>query len=293
MHMVASNPAHSEARARSSFATFATLTRRRLFPLLALALATACGPKAEQATTAPAKTAAPSTPVTVLAAASLTDALTAIGDAYKRETGHDVKFSFASSSTLAKQVEAGAPADVFVSANEKLMGELAGMNLIKPETRVSPIGNDLVIIAPKDSPLTTVTPDASLDLAAILGPDGRIAVGDPEHVPAGQYAKQALTKLGLWEKAEPKLAPAADVRAALALVERGETPIGIVYGTDAAISQGVKVVGRFAEETHDPVSYPFAVLVNAPSPDAQSFLTYATGEKGLAVFDRFGFSRKK
>jgi molybdate transport system substrate-binding protein len=252
----------------------------RLILALALLL-TACAPATEERE-----------PVTVLAAASLTDALEAVGDAYFEETGATVRFSFASSSTLARQIEAGAPAAIFVSANEEWMDYLAERGLIEADTRVAPIGNSLVLIAPADSPLTEVTIDASLDLAGLLGANGRLAVGDPAHVPAGQYAQAALEALGLWDAAEPRLAPALDVRGALALVERGEAPLGVVYATDANVAAGVRVVGVFPAETHAPVTYPFAILAGARTPDAERFFAYATGERGLAVFERYGFSRR-
>jgi molybdate transport system substrate-binding protein len=228
----------------------------------------------------------------VLAAASLTDAMEAVGAEYFATTGERVRFSFASSSTLARQVEAGAPAAIFVSANGEWMDYLALRGLIEAETRAAPIGNSLVLVAPADSPLTEVNVDSSLDLAALLGPDGRLAVGDPAHVPAGQYAEAALKALGLWDAAEPRLAPALDVRAALALVERGETPMGVVYATDAGASAGVKVVGVFPAASHPPVTYPFAILAGARTPAAERFLAYATGEPGLAVFERYGFARR-
>jgi molybdate transport system substrate-binding protein len=255
-------------------------SRRALAPV-ALALAvSACGPREKE----PA--------ATVLAAASLTDALEAIGTAYREEAGEDIRFSFASSSTLARQIEAGAPADIFISANEEWMDYLDERSLVRADTRAEPIGNVLVLVAPADSPMTDVAVDSSLDLAALLGPDGRIAVGDPAHVPAGAYAEDALRSLGLWEAAESRLAPALDVRGALALVEQGEAPLGIVYATDAAVSDGVKVVGVFPEASHAPITYPFALLASSQSEEAERFFAYATGAPGLAVFERYGFIRR-
>jgi molybdate transport system substrate-binding protein len=231
-------------------------------------------------------------PVTVLAAASLTDALIAVGDAYRAETGEAVRFSFASSSTLARQIEAGAPAAIFVSANEEWMDYLAERGLIEAETRVSPIGNALVLVAPAYSPMTEVAISSQLDLAGLLGEDGRLAVGDPAHVPAGQYAEAALRALALWDAVEPRLAPALDVRGAMALVERGEAPLGIVYATDAAVSSGVKVVGVFPPGSHPPIRYPFAILEGVRTPEAERFFAYMTGEEGLAIFERYGFVRR-
>jgi molybdate transport system substrate-binding protein len=256
--------------------------KRLCAALLALVLS-ACGPADRQAA---------GEPMTVLAAASLTDALSDIGEDFTEETGIEVRFSFASSSTLARQIEAGAPAAIFASANDEWMDYLEERGLIEADTRVSLIGNALVLVAPESSPLTEVAIGPDLDLAALLGPDGRIAVGDPAHVPAGQYARQAFEALGLWDEAEPRLAAALDVRAALVLVERGETPLGVVYATDAAISEGVKVVGTFPEASHAPITYPFAILAGRRTPDAEEFLGYATGAEGLAVFARYGFVRR-
>ncbi|MDF1586760.1 molybdate ABC transporter substrate-binding protein [Marinimicrococcus flavescens] len=229
-------------------------------------------------------------PVTVFAAASLTDAMEEIGRLYGEQTGHAVRFSFASSSTLARQIEAGAPARLFASASEQWMDYLAERGLIEKASRTSPIGNSLVLIAPADSPLAPQRIDGALDLAALLGPDERLAVGDPDHVPAGIYARKALEALGLWEEAEPRLARADNVRAALALVEQGETPLGIVYGTDAAATDRVRIVGTFPVGSHPPVSYPFALVAGAATEESEALLGYMTGEQGLAVFRRFGFT---
>jgi molybdate transport system substrate-binding protein len=228
--------------------------------------------------------------VTMLAAASLTNALEEIGQQYQAETGKTVVFSFAASSALAKQIEAGSPAQIFASADEKWMDYLAERNLIEADTRISPIGNTLVIVVPSDSPVTALTVDTSLDLGALLGTDGRLSVGDPDHVPAGSYAKEALESLGLWAEAESRLARAEDVRAALVLVERGEAPAGIVYATDAAVSDKVRVVGTFPAGSHKPISYPFAIVAGQNSEDVVAFLGYVTGATGLATFRKYGFS---
>ena len=227
---------------------------------------------------------------TMLAAASLTNALEELGAQYQAETGKTVVFSFASSSALAKQIEAGSPAQIFASADEKWMDYLAERQLIEDDTRVSPIGNSLVLIVPADSPVTEVTIDSSFDLAALLGTDGRLSVGDPDHVPAGGYAKEALELLGLWATAEPRLARAEDVRAALVLVERGEAPAGIVYATDAAVSDQVRVVGTFPADSHKPITYPFAIVAGQNSEDAVTFFGYVTGPTGLATFEKYGFT---
>jgi molybdate transport system substrate-binding protein len=228
--------------------------------------------------------------LTVLAAASLTNALEEIGAQYESETGKAVRFSFAASSALAKQIEAGAPAQIFASADQKWMDYLAERNLIAAETRLSPIGNSLVLIVPVDSAAGAVTVDRSIDLGALLGAAGRLSVGDPDHVPAGIYARQALESLGLWAAAEPRLARAHDVRAALVLVERGEAPLGIVYATDAALSEKVRVIGTFPAVSHTPITYPFALLAGQNGEDADAFFRYVTGPEGLETFRKYGFS---
>lgn len=228
--------------------------------------------------------------ITVFAAASLTDALGTIARQYEAETGVVVRLSFASSSALARQIEAGAPAQVYASADVKWMDYLEERDLIDAASRVSPIGNSLALIVPSDSAIDAVALAPGLDLAALLAPDGRIAMGDPAHVPAGIYGRQALEYLGLWPVAETRLARAENVRSALALVQLGETPLGIVYLTDAAVARNVRVVGVFPPESHDPVTYPFAIVKEQAGPQARGFLDYATGAAGLAVFESYGFS---
>lgn len=230
-------------------------------------------------------------PVTVFAAASLTDAMTVLGEAYEERSGKAVRFSFAASSTLARQIEAGAPADIFVSASAWWMDYLEERGLIAAETRSEPITNRLALIAPETARFGDARIDASLDLPALLGREGRLAVGDPEHVPAGIYAKQALERLGFWAEIAPRLARADNVRAALALVARGEAPLGIAYATDARIAEGIIVLDLFPEDLHDSITYPFALVSGSDSPEAREFLAYLTGADGLAVFERFGFTR--
>ncbi len=244
-------------------------------PALAIGLALAAPARAE--------------PPTVFAAASLTDAMEAAGKAYEEKTGHLVRFSFASSSTLARQIEAGAPADIFASANEQWMDYLQERQLIEEDSRVSPISNGLVLIAPLDSDLSDVTVSRDTDLAAMLGDEGRLAVGDPAHVPAGIYARESLESLGLWDATEPRLARADDVRAALALVARGEAPLGIVYSTDAKIDDEVKVVGRFPADSHKPISYPFAVVKDAQGDDVDALFAFLTSEAALKIYEQYGF----
>jgi molybdate transport system substrate-binding protein len=228
-------------------------------------------------------------PLTVFAAASLTDAMKDISTAWEKLGHPPLRLSFASSSTLARQIEQGAPANVFASADEKWMDYLAKADAIVPETRKDLLGNQLVLVVPKDRARTiTIGPD--LDLAALLGPNGRIATGDPAHVPVGIYAKQALTKLGLWAKVEPRLAPAEDVRGALLLVERGEAPAGIVYATDAAVSPGVVVAGTFPESSHERIAYPFAVARTGDTPEARALMSYLAGPEARTIFKRRGFT---
>jgi len=228
--------------------------------------------------------------ITVFGAASLTEALSDIAEHYEAETGTIVRLSFASSSTLARQIESGAPVQIYGSADVQWMDYLEELGLIEAASRVDPIGNDLVLIVPSDSPVESVAIGSELDLSALLGPDGRMAVGDPAHVPAGIYARQALNSLGLWPQVENRLARAENVRSALALVELGETPLGIVYKTDAAVSQDVRIVGTFAESSHDPVIYPFAIVAGQADQRVRDLLAYITGAPGLAVFAAYGFT---
>jgi molybdate transport system substrate-binding protein len=227
--------------------------------------------------------------VTVFAAASLTDALQAMAADFRQQGDSEVRFSFAASSTLARQVEAGAPADIFVSANPEWMDYLAGKNLIVAPTRVEPLGNTLVVIAPADSRLTSIKIEKGFDIAALVGPGSRIATGDPAHVPVGIYAQKALQSLEIWSATEPLLARTDSVRAALALVERGEAPLGIVYATDAQASAGVKVVGVFPPESYPPITYPFAIVAGRDTPAVRRFFEKITGGSAAQVYERFGF----
>ncbi|MGI9415359.1 MAG: molybdate ABC transporter substrate-binding protein [Hyphomicrobiales bacterium] len=228
-------------------------------------------------------------PVTVFAAASLTDAMEEAVDAYEKDTGRKVRLSFASSSTLARQIEAGAPADIYVSANQRWMDHLKQAGLIAPGTRRSPIGNALVLIAPADVAPGPVEISRELDIAGLLGAKGWLAVGDPAHVPAGIYAEQALTRLGQWDGLKDRLARTDHVRAALALVGRGEARLGIVYPTDARISDRVEVIGTFPPDSHRPITYPFAIVAGQDRADVRSLFDHLTGAAGIEVFERFGF----
>lgn len=227
--------------------------------------------------------------LTVMAAASLTDAMQALGAAWAAR-GHDApRFVFAASSALARQIEQDAPADVFASADEPWMDYLQQRGLIVPGSRVSPLGNRLVLIAPSNQPgEIALTP--GVDLLTRLGGQGRLATGDPASVPVGKYSQAALTSLGVWDAIAPRLARAESVRAALLLVERGEAPLGIVYATDAAASKAVRVVGTFPEITHPPVSYPFALTRRGDRPEAQALLTFLTGPEAAPIYRRLGFS---
>jgi molybdate transport system substrate-binding protein len=225
---------------------------------------------------------------TVFAAASMKNALDDIIAAYGRNTGRKVVASYAASSALAKQIEVGAPADVFISADQEWMDYVAQKKLVAPKSRFNLLGNRLVLIAPKDSKLGDVTIGPGFDLTKLAG-DGRVAVGDVRAVSAGKYAKAALEKLNAWSAAEPKLAPTENVRAALVLVARGEAPLGIVYETDAKIEPGVKVIAKFPENSHPPIVYPAAMTVSA-KPDAAKFFAFLMSGTALVFFERYGFS---
>ena len=230
--------------------------------------------------------------VTVYAAASLTEALGEIEKTYGTETGNHVKFSFASSSVLAKQIEAGGQAGVFVAADGLWMDYVETRKLIAPATRKALVGNRLVMIVPAGKPLTLDLTPGGEWLAKL--PEGKIATGDTAHVPAGIYAKEALTKLGVWDKVSPRIAGADNVRAALVLVERGEAVAGIVYATDASISKGVMVAATFPANSHSPIVYPLALTVTgAENRDARAFYDYLLGEKSAAILARYGFSPTK
>lgn len=232
--------------------------------------------------------------ITVFAAASLTDAMGEIATAYENIHSDDhVLLSFASSSTLARQISAGGPAEVFISANEKWMDWLSDQDMIAAGTRSDLLGNSLVLIAPTDRPLDNMTLDDSTDLTALIGKDDRIAMGDPDHVPAGIYGKQALVHLGMWDKTEPRLARADNVRAALALVERGEAPLGIVYGTDAAISKGIKIVATFPANSHPAITYPVAMMKGMENPASQRLMDFLKSATANAIFSDFGFTLPK
>jgi molybdate transport system substrate-binding protein len=225
-------------------------------------------------------------PLTVYAAASLTDVLNDAGAAFERRTGTPVRFSFASSSLLAKQIEAGTRADAFVSADQEWMDYLASRAMLRANTRVNVASNRLVLVAPSDSAVRLkIAP--GFPIASALG-GGRLALGDPASVPAGRYARTALTNLGVWASVEGRVAAAENVRAALTFVARGEAPLGVVYATDAQAERRVRVVDTFPADTHPPVTYPAAVLASATA-EAAAFVTFLTMPEAQAIFARYGF----
>lgn len=226
--------------------------------------------------------------LTVFAAASLTDVLQEAGTAFTQQTGIAVRFSFAASSALARQIESGAPAGAFVSADEDWMNYLSAHGLIRRGTRADVARNSLVLVAPADSKLQLkVAPGFQLALA--LGGKGRIATADPDSVPAGKYAKAALIWLGVWNDVASRIVPAENVRSALALVSLGEAPLGIVYATDARGEPKVRVVDTFPADSHAPITYPAAVT-NSGDADAAAFVQFLQGDAARDIFRRYGFA---
>jgi molybdate transport system substrate-binding protein len=231
--------------------------------------------------------------ILLFAAASLKNALDEIATAWGRDTGKPPpRISYAASSALAKQIEQGAPADIFLSADLDWMDYVAARNLILPETRVNLLGNRIVLIGPGDSKVT-VNLEAGVDLARVLTnalKGGRLAMANVDAVPAGKYGKAALETLGVWNGVKGSVAQAENVRAALLLVARGEAPLGIVYGTDAAAEPNVRIVATFPEGSHPPIVYPVARIRDSRSADAKSFLDHLRGAKARVVFEKQGFS---
>ncbi|MGO9515037.1 MAG: molybdate ABC transporter substrate-binding protein [Steroidobacteraceae bacterium] len=225
--------------------------------------------------------------ITVFGAASLTNVLQELGDRFTSKTAVPVKFSFAASSALAKQIESGAPADVFFSADIDWMDYLQSHELIQVPTRHDVVGNRLVLVAPADSRIVLKI-GPRFPLAATLG-KGRLSTGDPDSVPVGRYAREALIKLDVWSDVEARLIRADSVRSALAFVDRGEASLGIVYATDAQIDIKVRVVDVFPDNTHMPIVYPIALTAVAKK-DAIDFLDYVRGPVGDATFKRYGFT---
>jgi molybdate transport system substrate-binding protein len=248
-----------------------------LSPLAALALLASC--HAQPAAKGPV----------VLAAASMQGSLDEVADAWAKLGHPKPVISYAASSALARQVESGAPADLFLSADEKWMDTIQNDGKVAPGSRGDLLGNSLVLIGPKDS-------KAAVDFAkpgsltTALGPSGKLSMADPSAVPAGLYGKAALDNLGLWSKVQGKVASAENVRAALKLVESGEAPLGVVYATDAEVSAKVRVVATFPESSHEPIRYPVAVIAGAPSGDAAGFRAFLAGPQAQAIFVRYGFT---
>lgn len=228
--------------------------------------------------------------VSVYAAASTTDAVNEIGALFEKEGKGKLVAAFASSSTLARQIEAGAPAQIFISADKKWGDYLDEKKLFEEGTRVDLLGNRLALIAAKDSK-AEIKIEHGFPLAAALG-DGRLAVGDPDHVPVGAYARTAFERLGVWKELEPKLARGESVRVALTYVERGESPFGVVYTTDAAVAPNVRIVGIFPEDTHDPIVYPMAAIKGNQTDASKAFYAFLKGPEARKIFEKYGFEVK-
>jgi molybdate transport system substrate-binding protein len=226
-------------------------------------------------------------PLTVFAAASLTDALKEVSDAYTKSTGIAVRLSFAASSALARQIEAGARADVFFSADTEWVDYLQQRSLVDPWTRRNVVGNRLVLIAPTDSKLNLKI-GAHFPLAATLG-RSRLATGDPDSVPVGRYARSALTSLGVWAEVADRVVRADNVRVALAYVARGEAQLGIVYETDALLEKNVRIVDAFPASSHTPILYPIVSTKNA-SAAAKKYAEFVSGAEAAAIFKKYGFT---
>ena len=225
--------------------------------------------------------------ITVAAAASMSDALAEAGRVFQSQTGDTVRFSFAASSTLAKQIESGAPVAMFISADEDWMDYLDTRKLLIASTRQDLLGNRLVLIEPADK---TVQVDIAtgFPLASLLG-SGKLSMGEPGSVPAGKYGKEALTNLGVWDSVSAKVVSADSVRSALAFVQSGEAPFGIVYATDAASSKQVRVAGTFPLNSHKRITYPVALIKDQDSPEARAFLKFVEGPDAHAIFAKYGF----
>jgi molybdate transport system substrate-binding protein len=264
------------------------MDRRNLLGGVAAAVAFGA-PRALPASTPATGTATAAATVTVFAAASLTESLRTLAGEARRATGTALRSVFASSSILARQIEQGAVADVFASADAGWMDYLEQRRLLRAGSRRDVLGNRLVLVAPAASTLA-LAPARGFALAAALGRDGRLALGDPQFVPAGRYARAALESLGAWPQVESRLARAENVRAALALVARGEAPLGIVYATDARAERGVRVLGEFPAGSHPPIRYPFALTARARGAVAEAaFAFLTTGAAALAAYRQAGF----
>ncbi|SDW72479.1 molybdate ABC transporter substrate-binding protein [Lysobacter enzymogenes] len=257
------------------------LRRRFLGALCALGFALAAGAAPTQDKGAE--------PLTVFAAASLKESLDEAAAAYQKQTGQAVRASYAASSALARQIEQGAPADLFFSADLDWMDYLQQRQLLVDASRRNVLGNTLVLIAPKDSKAKAPALKPGVDLRPLLG-DGRLAVALTASVPAGKYARAAFEKFGVWEQVQPRLAEGENVRAALMLVARGEAPLGVVYGSDAQAEPKVRVLATFPADSHAPIVYPVAVVKASAHPGAAKFAQWLRGKQAAAIFRRHGFA---
>ena len=256
------------------------MSLRNLMKYLAVGLFVACHtmPRASMAQEA----------ITIFAAASLKNAIDDVNLVFADSAKIKPVVSYAATSTLVKQIEQGAPADIFISADINWMDYASERKLVRTEMRVNLLGNKLVLIAPRDSKVGAVALTHGLDLATLAG-DGRIAVADVRAVPAGRYAKAALESLGIWAAVENKLAMAENVRATLVLVSRNEAPLGIVYETDARIDPGMKIVGTFPDGSHEPVTYPVA-LTSTAAPAAVRYISFMRSPAANAILEKYGIS---
>lgn len=247
-----------------------------IFAALVILIGALCSPAAAQDRT-----------LTVFAAASMKNALDDINTAYTTKSGVKITVSYGPSSGLARQIEQGAPADIFISADTDWMDYAISKKNVSESSRINLLGNSIVLIAPKDSKIDNVSIGRGSDLAKFAG-DGRIATGDVKSVPVGKYAKAALEKLGSWQAAEPKFAMADNVRAALTLVARGEAALGIVYSTDAKVEPGVKIVGTFPADSHPAIVYPVAATTTA-KPEASDYLAFLRSTTAKNILEKYGF----
>ncbi|MBW6424951.1 molybdate ABC transporter substrate-binding protein [Rhizobium sp. XQZ8] len=254
------------------------INRRSLF---GVAVATAAGFLSLTSLAAPAVA---QEKVTVFAAASMKNAL----DNANKAWGKEVTVSYAASGALAKQIESGAPADIFISADLDWMKYVSEKKLVKEDTKSNWLGNRLVLVAPKDA-AKPVEIKPGFDLASLLK-GGKLAMGEPKAVPAGKYGQAALEKLGVWSSVEKSVALADSVRSALAFVSRGEAPYGIVYQTDVTADPGVAMVGKFPEDSHPPIIYPIAILTESKSKDAPAYLEFLKSAKAAPFFEKEGFT---
>ncbi len=225
----------------------------------------------------------------VFAAASLKNALDDVAAAYKAKTGKTVAISYAGTATLVRQIEQGAPADIFFSADMAWMDYAVDHKLVKPETRRTLLGNQIVLVAPKDS-TATIDIAPGMDLAGLLGADGHLAMANVDAVPAGKYGKAALESLGVWNSVSAQVVQSENVRLALAFVARGEAPAGIVYATDAAAEPAVKVIGVFPADSHPPILYPVAMTASSTDPDARAFFDFIQSDAAAPAYRKQGFT---